>query len=59
METLELLSAIPGFIEVGYFFVKKNSYKEGMRPFNGTVLTMIPKESILCSGTLPMEILLQ
>ena len=39
--------AMPGFGEVGYCFVKMFCCKEGMRPFNGTVTTVLPREKYI------------
>jgi hypothetical protein len=47
VEALEVLMAMPGFGEVGYGFVKMFRCKEGMRPFNGTVTTVLPKEKYI------------
>eukprot|EP00978_Attheya_sp_CCMP212_P013522 scaffold33978_cov63-Attheya_sp.AAC.1 len=47
VEMLEVLSAMPGFGEVGYRFVKMFRCKEGMRPFNGTVTTVLPKKKYI------------
>jgi hypothetical protein len=47
VETLKALSAMPGFGEVGYCFVKMFCCKEGMRPFNGTVMTVLPKKKYI------------
>jgi hypothetical protein len=44
VEALEVLTAMPGFGEGTYCFVKIFCCKEEMRPFNGTVTTVLPKE---------------